>query len=90
MLSRIDILKRSDLPNRVAFDTEPYRDEFGILRIKFSSPGDPVILLTLGVRSTGKTPIGYREDLIGILDLLRCQAHGSKESTRDRTGEGQV
>lgn len=48
MLSRIDILKRSDLPNRVAFDTEPYRDEFGILRIKFSSPGDPAILLTLG------------------------------------------
>ena len=35
MLSRIDILKRSDLPNRVAFDTEAYRDEFGILRIKF-------------------------------------------------------
>ena len=48
MLSRIDILKRSDLPNRIAFETEPYRDEFGILRIKFSSPGDPAILLTLG------------------------------------------
>ena len=48
MLCRADILKHSDLPNRDAFDTEPYRDAFGILRIKFGAPGDAAILLTLG------------------------------------------
>ena len=51
MLSRADILKRSGLPNRDAFETEPHRDDFGILRIKFSSPGDPAQLFSLGSAS---------------------------------------